>query len=60
MVTLGAAYGAGAGEIGRALARERGVPLIERAIPPSLADRISGPLNETFQAVRSGRTTTGR
>ena len=60
MVTLGAAYGDGAGEIGRALARELGVPLIERAIPPSFADRISGPLNETFQAVGSGRTTTGR
>jgi len=49
MVTLGAAYGAGAGEIGRALARELGVPLIERAIPPSLADRISGPLQEAFE-----------
>jgi cytidylate kinase len=43
-VTISASYGAGGSVIAPAVARRLGLPLLERAIPVSLATRLEGPL----------------
>ena len=47
MVALSAAYGAAGGEIGRSLAKELGVPFIDRAISSSLVERAAEGLQDT-------------
>ncbi len=49
LVAVSAAYGAGGGEIGQALARRLGVPFIDRALPAGLAERLSAPLQEALE-----------
>jgi len=47
-VTIAAAYGAGGSVIAPMVAERLGLPLIDRAIPVSLAHRMAGPLQEAL------------
>ena len=49
LVALSAAYGAGGGEIGQALARRLGVPFVDRALPAGLAERLAVPLQQALE-----------
>jgi cytidylate kinase len=48
LVALSAAYGAGGGRIGPALADRLGVPLLDRAIPSAVAAELSVSVDEAF------------
>jgi cytidylate kinase len=48
VVTLSATYGAGGSEVGPALAERLGVTFVDRAIPTTVAERLSVPLDEAL------------
>ena len=47
-VTIAAAYGAGGSVVAPAVAERLGLPLVDRAIPVSLAHELAGPLQEAL------------
>jgi cytidylate kinase len=56
VVTLSASYGAGGSYVGPRLAERLGVPLLDRAIPRAVAERLAVPIEDALahdQAVRS-------
>jgi cytidylate kinase len=56
VVTLSASYGAGGSYVGPRLAERLGVPLLDRAIPRGVAERLAVPVEDALahdQAVRS-------
>lgn len=48
LVTISASYGAGGSQVGPALAERLGVEFLDRAIPTTVADRLSVPLDEAL------------
>jgi cytidylate kinase len=55
VVTLSASYGAGGSYVGPRLAERLGVPLLDRAIPRAVAERLAVPMEDALahdQAVR--------
>jgi hypothetical protein len=57
LIALSAAYGAGGGRIGPALAQRLGVPFVDRAIPTAVAARLDVPFDEA--AAHDEHTPTG-
>jgi cytidylate kinase len=49
LITLSAPYGAGGSQIGPEVARQLGVPFLDRAIPTAVAERLSLPLDEAVE-----------
>jgi cytidylate kinase len=56
LVAISGAYGAGGSHVGPALARELGVPFLDRAIPAAVADALGVPLADA--AAHDERTQT--
>ena len=59
-VTIAATYGAGGSVIAPAVARRLGLPFIDRAIPPAVAERIQEPLEAALAEDEDHTTTLGR
>jgi cytidylate kinase len=59
-VTIAATYGCSGSVIGPAVAERLGLPFVDRAIPASLAEKISGPLAAALADDTESRTALGR
>jgi cytidylate kinase len=56
LIALSAAYGAGGGRVGPALAERLDVPFVDRAIPLAVADRLDVPYDEAAAYDESAST----
>lgn len=50
LITISSSYGAGGSAVGPALAERLGVPLVDRAIPVTVAERLAAPLEQALAA----------